>query len=151
MGVVVPVVAPLIACGGAGPLQTNTVVGQKSGAIAVLIDAPAVPAVRCAMDSYLGQTGRGIKYGAGAPDQIATTVKDGLPTDAVILPPGPALDRIRDELASPPLPFLSTSSTTFWVAPVTDRGLSFARFLAGRRGSAALNSPACVAARPGNV
>jgi hypothetical protein len=101
------------------------------------------------MGSYLDSKRRGIKYGAGAPEQIATTVKTGLPTDAVILPPGPALDRIREELASPPLPFLPTPTTTFWVAPVTDRGLSFARFLAGRRGSTALNTAPCAEQVPG--
>jgi hypothetical protein len=145
LGLVVPVVALLAACGSPGPLETKDTVGERTGAIAVLIDASALTPVRCAMGSFLTSKRRGVKYGAGAPDQIATSVKNGLPTDAVVLPPGPALDRIRDELASPPLPLpaVSSGSTTFWVAAVTDRGLGFANFLAGRKGQAVLKSPPC--------
>jgi hypothetical protein len=142
--VVVPLFALLAACGNPGPLNTKDAVGEKAGAIAVLIDSPALTPIRCAMGSYLDANRRGVKYAAGTPDQIAETVKNGLPTDVVVMPLGPALDRIRDELARPPLPVLATGSTTFWVAGVTDKGLAFADFLTGRKGRAALQSPPCI-------
>jgi hypothetical protein len=143
LAALVPVVALLTGCGDAGTLHAKTLVGEKTGAIAILIDTPVAPAIRCTMDVYLKGRRRGIKYGAGGPDQIATAVKRGEPTDVVIMPPGPALDRIRDELASPPQPFLVTTAATFWVAPVTDRGLGFARFLTSRKGKALLTSAPC--------
>jgi hypothetical protein len=143
LAVAVPAVALLAACGTPGPLEAKDAVGDKTGAITVLIDSAALTPVRCAMGSFLDPKWPGIKYAAGSPDQIVATVKSGLWIDAVVLRAGPALDRVRDELASPPRPVLGTRSTTFWVAAVTDKGLALASSLASRKGQAVLESTPC--------
>jgi predicted small lipoprotein YifL len=143
LAVAVPAVALLAACGNPGPLEVKDALGDKTGAVTVLIDSAALTPVRCAMGSFLDPKWPGIKYAAGSPDQIVTTVKSGLWTDAVVLRAGPALDRLRGELAGPPLPLLATGPTTFSVAAVTDKGLALASSLASRKGRAVLESAPC--------
>jgi hypothetical protein len=144
------VAAPATA-GCSATLPASHVVGPSVGDITVLADSRVVPALQCAMAQYARGQERGIKFGAGQPDAIASAVKDGEPTDVAILPTGAALDRVRDELATPPARiFAPPTATTFWVAAVTDKGLRFARFLSGRQGRSLLRSPECTrrASRP---
>jgi hypothetical protein len=105
-----------------------------------------VPAVRCALTRYVLQRARGIKLGAGTPTGIAAAVKDGEPTDVVILPAGAALKRVSDELTTSPTPIVTRpGQTTWWVAAVTDKGVRLAGFLSGSQGRSLLGSSECLA------
>jgi hypothetical protein len=141
--VLAPILLLLTACADTGTIRASEVVGPGGGAFTVLIDTPAVPAIRCATERYLRGAKSGIAIGAGAPDHIVRTIKYGLPGDVVILPAGPALDRVRNELATPPLSVVTISTTTFWAGAVTDRGLRYIHYLAGRYGRAVLESAPC--------
>jgi hypothetical protein len=128
------------------------VVGPNVGDVIVLADSPALPAVRCAADRYVLGRPRGVKLGAGTPGAIAAAVKNGEPTDLVILPAGAALDRVRDELATPPMQVhIQPGGTTRWVGAVTDKGLRFARFLSSRHGRSLLSSNQCTASANGQT
>ena len=132
------------ACGTSETVAAKTVLGQRTGSAVVLLDTSAAAALRCAMAAYVrAQPSGGIRLGIAAADQIANAVKDGEFVDVVVLPPGPALDRLRDELVIPPVQIMPSTSSTLWVGAVTDRGLRFTRFLTGRAGRAALRSQAC--------
>jgi hypothetical protein len=138
-----PILLLLAACADTGTVKAHDIVGPGDGAFTVLIDTRAAPAIRCATERYLRGAKSGIAIGAGEPDHIVTTIKHGLTGDVVILPAGPALDRVRNELATPPLSVLTMSTTTYWAGAVTDRGLRYVHYLAGRYGRAVLESPPC--------
>jgi hypothetical protein len=128
------------------------VLGPSVGDVTVLADPPAVPAVRCAMRRYVVGKARGIKLGTATPGAIAAAVKNGEPTDLVIIPAGAALDRVRDELATPPTQIhIQPGGTTWWVAAVTDKGLGLARFLSSRQGRSLLSSSQCATSANGHT
>lgn len=144
VAVVVVVAGATSACaGGTTTVAAPSVVGPSTGAITVLIDTRAVPAIRCAIRPFLRGNSVGIRFGGGVPDKIAMEVKEGHYVDVVILPSGPALNRVRNELATPPAHLAVASRTSYWVGAVTNKGLAFARFLTGPQGRAVLSSHSC--------
>lgn len=133
-------------------VPASQILGRNVGDIIVLADPPVVPGVRCAMAGYVLGKPRGIKFGTAAPAAIAAAVKEGEPADLVILPTGSALDRVRDELATPPTRIVTPHpGTTWWAAAVTDKGLRLVRFLSSRQGRSLLESTRCTVSANGQA
>jgi len=133
----------LAGCSGASTVRAQEVVGNRAGAVALLVDSGAARSVQCTLRPFVRGKPRGIRFGGGSSDEITTTVKDGEPADVVVMPAGPALDRILDELARPPTSLTLTPGHVYWVGAVDDRGLALADFLSGPAGRKVLRSPAC--------
>jgi hypothetical protein len=106
----------------------------------VLVDERALSAVSATFMPYLTRLPGIVTAGAGSAADIATTVKHGHRMDVVILPTGPALDRVRGELILPPSPIGSLDGTEYWAAPVTAGGLPFVTFLTTGRGAKVLQA-----------
>jgi hypothetical protein len=116
------------------------VTGRGGSAQTVLVDQGALGAVRAAVGPFLnGKSGR-VRSGGGSAADIATTVKYGQRIDLVVLPAGPALQRVRDELIAPPEPIGRLAGTQYWAAPVTSLGLPFFTFLTSRNGAKVLRA-----------
>jgi hypothetical protein len=124
-------------CADSPPVRTDAVAGRPGGRIAsILADSTVLPAVRAAIPAYFGDRPRGsisrFATGGGSPADIATTVKHGFRVDAVVLPAGPSLDRVRDELVTAPVQIGELGTTAYWGAAVTVGALPFVRYLAGQ-------------------
>ena len=133
-------------------VSASQVFRGTAGDVVVLADPPAVPALRCTIGRYAVEQPRGVRLGTATPEAIAAAVKDGEPADLVILPAGAALDRVRDELATPPARIaMAPAGATQWVAAVTDKGLGLARFLAGHQARSLLSSSHCTATANGQT
>jgi hypothetical protein len=140
--------AVLAGCGSASPTSTmgpQTITGKATHGIIVLGDATLQQAMTSGITGYT-RTGRErITSALGTPDAVATAVKDGRIVDVVVLPSGPALDRVRNELVTAPEPIGQVAGTQYWAAAVTGRGLGFFRYLHSRPGAALLARAGLVA------
>ena len=140
LAVVVGLLTVLAACGRDPTVRPDVVTGHGGRAQTILVDQGALRAVRAVIRPFLnGKPGR-VSSGGGSAADIATTVKYGQRIDLVVLPPGPALDRVRDELLVPPAPIGRLGGTEYWAAAVTARGLPFFTFLTSRNGAKALRA-----------
>jgi hypothetical protein len=122
----------LAGCAAQPPVEATRTAGSDGRQIQVLVDQPAVGALGTDIQQFVATRQVRVSWGGGTPDAIATTVKDGYRISVVVLPSGPALDRIRDELVAPPTALGTLGSATYWAAPVDQFGLPLVRFLTGR-------------------
>jgi hypothetical protein len=118
------------ACSGQQPVPVTATAGTKGRVIEVLVEQPALAAVRSDIDLFVSRRATRVSSGGGTADAIATTVKHGYRIDAVVLPSGPALDRVADELLEPPMRLGTLRSTTYWACDIDRFGRPFAHFLA---------------------
>jgi hypothetical protein len=131
----------LAACGRDTTVRADRVTSSGEGYQAtVLVDERALSAVSATFTPYLTRLPGVVTAGAGSAADIATTVKHGQRMDVVILPAGPALDRVRGELILPPSPIGSLDGTEYWAGAVTARGLPFVTFLTTGRGAKVLQA-----------
>jgi ABC-type molybdate transport system substrate-binding protein len=128
----------LAGCGEEPPVATTQTVGPGSRQIQVLVEQGAEAALRGDIRQYVTSRKVAVSWGGGTAEAIATTVKHGYRIDVVVLPSGPALERVDDELLAPPAKLGTLRSTTYWACAVDQSGLSFVRFLTGRTGKGAL-------------
>jgi hypothetical protein len=133
--------APALAgCGREADLKPTTLIGRSSVATSVLLD-PAVEKVMApTFKRYVNGRKRGFRYGAGSPDEIASTVKNGRLIDLVILPAGPGLDRVENELLTPPTLLGTVGSTTYYLGAVTAKALPFVKWVPSPAGRATLRA-----------
>ena len=130
-------------CSGCGPgpnLMPRRTAGTTGRSTIVLMVAPTRAAVLAGVDAFVKGRGSRIVSAVGTPAEVATSVKDGAVVDAVVLPSGPDLDRVRNELVAAPLPLGTVAGTPYWAAPVTYRGLVFAQFLQTPQGRSLLHA-----------
>ncbi len=130
----------LAGCGSEVNLRPTTLIGRSASATTVLVAAGAENAVAGALTRYAGTRESGFLYGTGSPDDIATTVKNGRLIDMVVLPAGPGLDRVEDELLKPASRFGRVGSTTYYLGAVTSKALAFITWLSSRPGQVALRA-----------
>jgi hypothetical protein len=124
--------ALLAGCSQDPPVATTDTAGSGGREVQVLVEQSAAAALGADLRQYVGTRTARVSWGGGTPDAIATTVKQGYRISVVVLPPGPALDRIRDELLEPPTRLGTLGSTTYWACLVDEFGRSLMRFLTGR-------------------
>jgi hypothetical protein len=120
------------ACGADRPVPTTETAGWGGRQIEVLVEQGALGALGEDIRQFVARRPAQVSWGGGTADAIATTVKHGYRISVVVLPSGPALDRIRDELLAPPTRLGRLGSATYWACPVDQYGSSFMRFLTGR-------------------
>jgi hypothetical protein len=125
------VVALLAGCGEDPPVPTTETAGTGTRLVRVLVEPPALSAVRSDIRLFVGRRAALISSGAGTADAIAATVKHGYRIDVVVLRSGPALDRVRDELLAPPVRLGRLGSTTYWACAISRYGQPFVQFLTG--------------------
>ena len=130
----------LAACGEEPPVPTTQAAGSGGREIQVLVDQSVLGALGADIREFVSTRQARVRWGGGTADAIATTVKHGYRISVVVLPSGPALERIRDELLAPPTRLGTVGSTTYWACPVDQYGLSFLRFLPGRASQRVLRS-----------
>ena len=122
----------LSACAEEPPAWPTQTAGPGRFEVRVLVERPALTALQSDIDGYVATRPVLVSWGGGTADDIAATVKQGYRISVVVLPSGPALDRIRDELVAPPTRLGTLGSQTYWAGSVDQYGLSLVRFLAGR-------------------
>ena len=133
--------APLLAACAAGPpVPATETAGTDGRQIQVLVEQAALEAIGADIHQFLATRDARISWGGGTADAIVSTVKDGYRVSVVVLPSGPALERVRDELVAPPTKLGRLGSATYWACPVDQYGLSFLRFLTGRTSKRVLRS-----------
>jgi hypothetical protein len=130
----------LAACGQEAPVATTETAGPGPDQVRVLVEQGAVGALGSDIQQFVATRPVRVRWGAGTADEIATTVKQGYRFSVVVLPTGPALDRIRDELLAPPTRLGRLGSTTYWACPVDRYGLPFLRFLTSRTSTRVLRA-----------
>ncbi len=127
------------ACSGVTALQQRVSVGRGPGPrLTVAVAQPARAGVLAAAQVYARTHGGVLIMDDGSPELIATAVKDGMPTDAVVLPAGGALARVRDELVGAPAGIGTRGRLHYYAGAVTAEGLPFVRFLGSAAGLVAL-------------
>jgi len=117
------------ACSGGTGLSRQITTGKAGGVTILLTDDAPRAAVASEIAAFAQEKRSRVVSSDGSPTAVATAVKDGKPVDVVVLPAGPALERVRDELVEPPVALGTLASTPYWAAAVTDRGLDFVKFL----------------------
>ncbi len=131
----------LTACGEQPPVETTQTAGSQDSGLQVLVEQRAVDALATDIGQFVAQRPMAtVSWGGGTAEAIATTVKQGYRNSVVVLPSGPALDRIRDELLDPPARLGQLRDVTYWVCTVDKTGRPFARYLTGRRSLRVLKS-----------
>jgi hypothetical protein len=130
----------LSACGEAQPVATTQTVGPGRSEVRVLVEQAALAALRADIDRFAAVRPVRISSGGGTADAIAATVKQGYRISVVVLPSGPALDRVRDELLAPPTRLGDLGAQTYWLCTVDRYGVPLARFLGGRTSRRVLQS-----------
>jgi ABC-type molybdate transport system substrate-binding protein len=123
----------LPACAAGPPVATTETAGPGDRGVQVLVEHAALPALTADIQEFVTTRPAQISWGGGTADAIATTVKNGYRVSVVVLPSGPALDRVRDELVAPPARLGRLGRATYWACPVDQYGLPFLRFLTSRR------------------
>jgi ABC-type molybdate transport system substrate-binding protein len=122
----------LSGCAEGPPARATETAGTGEREIQVLVEQAALGAIGSDIRQFVKTRPARVSWGGGSADAIATTVKHGYRVSVVVLPSGPALDRVRDELVAPPTRLGTLASATYWACPVDQFGLSFLRFLTGR-------------------
>lgn len=131
-------VATVAACGAGPNLMPRTTTGATGRQTVVLMAAQARPAVMATITDFAATRRTEVVSAQGTPEAVIDSVKQGAVVDAVVLPAGAQLDRVRDELLAPPERVGRAGGVTWYVATVTGKGLPYARYLASPRGRAAL-------------
>jgi hypothetical protein len=134
------VVLLLGGCAEDQPVQVTQTAGTGGSETQVLVEQAALGALGADIHQYLATRRARISWGGGTADEIAATVKHGYPIRVVVLPSGPALERVRDELIAPPTRLGTLGSQTYWACPVDRFGLSLVRFLGSRTSQRVLKS-----------
>ena len=131
----------LTACGEQPPVETTETAGPLDRSLQVLVEQRAVDALATDIGQFVAERPTAtVSWGGGTAEDIATTVKQGYRNSVVVLPSGPALDRIRDELLDPPARLGQLKGVTYWVCTVDKSGRPFARYLTSRRSLRVLRS-----------
>jgi hypothetical protein len=130
----------LAACGRQADVKPVTRVGRAAPTTTVLVDPVAEQALAANFKKYARGRKPGFRYGAGSADDIASTVKHGRPIDMVVLPEGPALDRVEDELLEPATLLGTIGATRYYVGAVTSRALPFTAWVLSPNGRATLRA-----------
>jgi ABC-type molybdate transport system substrate-binding protein len=130
----------LSGCATGPPVPAAETAGTDGRQIQVLVEQAALGALGADIHQFLSTRDARISWGGGTADAIVATVKDGYRVSVVVLPSGPALERVRDELVAPPTRLGRLGSATYWACPVDQYGLSFVRFLTGRTSQRVLRS-----------
>lgn len=133
----------LAGCAREAYVKPLTLVGTSKGAVLTLMVPSVRRAVVAAVPGALpGKPAEkiGVRYGTGTADDIAATVKNGRLIDLVVLPAGPALDRVSDELLQPPSLLGTLGSTRYYAGAVTARALPLLKYWEGRQGRAKLRA-----------
>jgi hypothetical protein len=128
------------ACGEQAPAEPTETAGSLEHPLQVLVDEGALDALATDIHQFVSLRPAGVSWGGGTAEAIATTVKHGYRISVVVLPSGPALDRIRDELLSPPTRLGRLRGVTYWVCTVDKSGQTFVRYLTGRVSQRVLRS-----------
>jgi hypothetical protein len=144
LGVALVALLALGGCAREAYVKPLTLVGTSKGAVLTLTVPSAQQALIAAVPATLpGKPTAekvGIRYGIGTPDDVAATVKNGRLIDLVVLPAGPALDRVSDELLQAPTLLGVLGSTRYYAGAVTARALPLVKYWEGPRGRAKLRS-----------
>jgi len=144
LGVALVALLVLAGCARETYVKPLTLVGTSQGAVLTLMVPSIRPAVVAAVPGALpGKPAArkvGVRYGTGTADDIAATVKNGRPIDLVVLPAGPALDRVSDELLQPPSLLGTLGSTRYYAGAVTARALPLLKYWEGLQGRAKLRA-----------
>ena len=106
----------------------------------MLVEQAALAAVGDDIRQFVATRRGRINWGGGTAEDIATTIKHGYRVSVVVLPSGPALDRVRDELLEPPAKIGALGPDTYWACAVDQFGRPFVRFLATRAGRLVLQA-----------
>jgi ABC-type molybdate transport system substrate-binding protein len=122
----------LTGCAEDPPVPTTETAGPDGRHIQVLVEQPALDALGADIRQFVATRSVPVSWGGGTADAITATVKQGYRISVVVLPSGPALDRIRDELVAPPTRLGTLGPATYWACPVDQFGLPLVRFLTGR-------------------
>jgi hypothetical protein len=130
----------LCACAGGPAVPASETAGSGGSEVQVLVEQAALGALSADIHQFVATRRARVSWGGGTADAIAITVKQGYPIRVVVLPSGPALERVRDELIAPPSRLGTLGSQTYWACPVDRFGLSFVRFLGGRTSQRVLRS-----------
>jgi hypothetical protein len=130
----------LSACAEGPPVWPTETAGPGKFEVRVLVDDGALGALRTDIDRFVVTRPVLVSWAGGTADDIAATVEQGYRISVVVLPSGPALDRIRDELLAPPTRLGTLGSQTYWACPVDRYGLPLVRFLGGRVSQQVLRS-----------
>jgi len=128
------------ACGSGPNLVPRTTTGTTGLATVVLTDGTTRAAVLAGITDYVRARSGRIVSAVGTPNAVAGSVKQGAVVDAVVLPAGPALDRVRDELVTAPSRLGRVRGTVYYAAPVTSKGALFVQYLLTARGRAQLTA-----------
>ncbi len=134
VGAALAALLALAGCGSEADVEPVTLVGNPSGAVLTLLDSRVSRAVTAALPTSVRGRPVGIRYGTGTPDDMAATVKNGRTIDLVVLPAGPALDRVTDELVRAPVLLGSLGSTRWYGGAVTAKGLPILTYWEGPQG-----------------
>ena len=138
-GAALAAVVLLAACG-EEPVAATTTAGTGGRAIGVLVAQAALAAVGDDIRQFVTTRPGRISWGGGTAEDIATTIKHGYRVSVVVLPSGPALDRVRDELLEPPTKIGALGPDTYWACAVDEFGRPFVRFLTSRAGQRVLRA-----------
>jgi hypothetical protein len=122
----------LAGCAEDPPVSATETAGSDGRQIQVLVEQAALGALGADIRTFVATRPARISWGGGTADAISTTVKNGYRISVVVLPSGPALDRIRDELVAPPTRVGTLGPDTYWACPVDQFGSSLVRFLTSR-------------------
>lgn len=128
------------ACSPGAQLDGPTLTGSGNASLRLAVDrlvrAPILETTR----EFQAVRRTRFYVSTGTPEQAAMAVKDGMVVDVVILPKGAALNRVRDELVTPPVAFGVRDGVTYEAAAVTSTGLLYVRYLQTAGGEAVLGA-----------
>ena len=128
----------LVGCGRDINVKPVTQLGTQHGVVLTLMVPSVQHAVTAAIPGALQGKKVGIRYGTGSPDDITATVKNGRLIDLVVLPAGPALERISDELLRTPSLLGTLGSTRYYAGAVTAKALPIVTYWEGPQGKTRL-------------
>ena len=132
----------LLAAGCAQPpaVAATQQLGSPGSTTIVLVDRGFDAHARATFSAFLHARPGYVRWGAGDPATIATSVKQGDEADAVIIRSGPQLDRIRDEFVLPPEQIGQIGGVTYWVGGLDGRGWALLTYLTGIPGRRTLRT-----------
>lgn len=128
------VIAAVGGCADAPEVQPTDWVGDNSHTTTLLLDAGSTPVLSTIAVYADAHGGNRVHYGVGPAQGVANAVKDGQTVDAVLLPAGRDLDRLRGEFVFPAEQVATIDGTAYWIGVVTMRGWGLLEFLTGRQG-----------------
>lgn len=141
-GGLVAVLAPALAgCARDGGIpRPLTTVGSSGRTVVVVVDKALKPAFAAEIAAYTRAKKKKIAWSTSTPEGVADGVKNGGPIDVVVLPQGPSLERVTNELLVPPRTLGQVGSVTYSAAAVTYIGLPFVEYLTSGEGGSGLRA-----------